>query len=288
MATITFTPDKFLDISAAITIGSFNLVMSCVNLKDALIHTSRTTLMLVLRGLCVLCIVHSSIKIYDYLVTGYPDLFPVWLDVIKSFLGQLINPVAMIMMFLRALALVRVEQYPYPVYASYAVVVITFLGGLGLTCYREYLNVTYASQADKVFGGVRTTAAIITNLTTIILELLFSIAFFYELYSKLLTSSDQEDKKLKSMVLTAALEGLMMFGLAIAYCIIAPGSKPKFVTPMLQAVGVFSCRFMLDLVQGLKKASTSEQSTHGQNTGGKSVIGMKTTAGVKSVAVSKN
>ncbi|KAI8913444.1 hypothetical protein EDD86DRAFT_200555 [Gorgonomyces haynaldii] len=250
---------KYKDLVVAMSIVTFNLVLSFVNLKDWLIQCSSKNTSLTHGLLCLIlvCIVHSTIRVIDLYLTN--DFFPLWLDVLKSFLGQLINPLAMVIMFVRALALMQKEKYRRWRMVAYCATGIVLFFGFAMTIYREYLHIAYQPDEDKIFGGLRTVLATITNTSSIVLELVFTSCFFYELYQGLLGLGNDETGK-RIMIANAIFEGLVILIIGLVFAIVAPNNKTKFITPLLQAVGVLSARFLLDLMDSLKRSLSSIES----------------------------
>ena len=175
--------------------------------------------------------------------TGSGSL-PVMIDSWKSFMGQICNPIACYLMSLRTLKLLQSYSYLHFVVRMGSLLVL--LIGFGTSIFREYLTFTFDKDSDIVMGGIRPLVATYSNMFSCICQILFAIAFFYEIHRYMLVS-DKKKMKLKNRIMISAIIQCILILASIIYYSIARPMGLKTASSLLPLIASLSCKFMLDL-----------------------------------------
>jgi hypothetical protein len=243
MSTVTFSNAKFQDYMMGAIVTTLTLTITIVNIKDYVLHPnkSKPMVLFILFSITV-CFINSVIKTIEFVGLD----IPLAVDVLKSFCGQLINPLAMFAMYLRGQALFSHRT------VRIALGVVAYIGlliGFVTPIIREYLSIRFPDSEDTVFNGLRSTVGIISNLYATLCQLGYSMLFLFELSQTL----EIYDFK---MVFLVAMESLFIFGGVLFYAF-TRHMNIKITTSLLPMVGAVSIRFMLDIQRQVKKAIAS-------------------------------
>ncbi|KAJ3104904.1 hypothetical protein HDU97_008762 [Phlyctochytrium planicorne] len=190
------------------------------------------------------------------------------LDVTRSFVSMLIQPAVDLQLYLRMLV---VNPFPLPGQKTLPLVKIGhwtlwFLVAMDVIfCFpvavaREYLEITYYGNEDKVYGGVRVKLSSAYQGFSVCLGAIFTFIFFRRLWhlSKIplkRLGSDREQRNAVKFFITKNLWACGgLFLLCVFYSTINAFQNVKIgsISILLQLISVLSLRFMLDVMRDLK------------------------------------
>jgi hypothetical protein len=177
------------------------------------------------------------------------------MDAVKSFMGQLINPIAMFTMFLRA----KTAFYDFP-RAVLVLQVLSYgclIGGVAIGITREFIAWNYKKKQEEIiYGNLRTNLGIGLIVYSVTLQILCSFLFFWHLYRN---RSAKHSKRIYGMMMEAGVQSSMLLGCAICYAVYRE-SPANWPTTLLPVIASLSCRFIMDQIVKLKarKANTDK------------------------------
>jgi hypothetical protein len=198
-----FTLVQFQDQTGAImlitvSLGTKSLLgLSLLNFMDWYFYcrTNRQHLQLLLVVSILLNLFWSSIKTVDFftLYAKHNTISFNIMDSLKSITGQLINPIAMFVMYLRAKILFYEYKHLMTVLRVLAYVVL--LGGLGIAIGREWMAWQFRGTEDDVFGKLRVHLGIYLIIVSTSLQILLTFTFFVHLYWTMIGNSAMQKEK---------------------------------------------------------------------------------------------
>jgi uncharacterized membrane protein YczE len=174
------------------------------------------------------------------------------MDAVKSWMGQMINPIAMFTMFLRA----RVAFFDYPklVWILQALAVIDLLGGIGIAITREFIAWNYRKRdEERIYGNLRTNLGIILIFYSVALQIICSAVFFVYLYQN---SGIKSRYKRLVLLYQAGIQSAILLVCAILYAMYR-GTPANWPTALLPVMASLSCRFIMDQIVRLRLSASS-------------------------------
>jgi hypothetical protein len=172
--------------------------LSLLNFMDWYFYCrgNRQHLQLLLAVSIFLNIFWSSVKSVDFftLYAKHNTISFYILDSLKSITGQLINPIAMFVMYLRAKILFY--EYKHLMTALRVLAYVVLIGGLAIAIAREWLAWEFRGTEDDVFGKIRVHLGIYLIIVSTTLQILLTFTFFVHLYWTMIgNSAMQKDKE---------------------------------------------------------------------------------------------
>jgi hypothetical protein len=245
----TYTQNDFVDQSAVAGLLTLSICI-CISVgRDWVEYCSHS------RTILPIWILFANLFIFTYTIIkftdGIQDLSKL-MDAMKSWMGQMINPIAMFTMYLRA----RVAFFDYPklVLILQILAVIDLLGGIGIAVTREFIAWNYKKREEEaVYGNLRTNLGIILIFYSVALQILCSAVFFVYLYQNSGTKS-----RFKRLVLLyqAAIQSAFLLVCAILYAMYR-ASRANWPTTLLPVMASLTCRFIMDQIVRLRMNSSS-------------------------------